>query len=110
MPPSLRTVSRDEFVRRLGELDEAWTERVRRAPAGGQAWRYVARVSRRRVEVGLRAVDASSPFASLRGTDNQVVFTTTRYRDNPLVISGPGAGPAVTAAGVLNDVLKLATT
>jgi len=27
---------------------------------------------------------------------------------NPIVISGPGAGVAVTAAGVLNDVLKLA--
>ena len=26
---------------------------------------------------------------------------------NPLVITGPGAGPAVTAAGVLNDMLGL---
>ena len=60
--------------------------------------------------MGLRAVDRSSPFAGLRGTDNQVVFTTTRYRENPLVITGPGAGPAVTAAGVLNDVLRLAAT
>jgi len=57
--------------------------------------------------VGLRVVDATSPFAALRGTDNQVAFTTTRYRTNPLVITGPGAGPAVTAAGVLNDVLEL---
>jgi len=36
------------------------------------------------------------------------VFTTPRYKENPLAITGPGAGPAVTAAGVLNDVLKLA--
>jgi len=43
----------------------------------------------------------------LRGTDNQIVFTTMRYRDHPLVITGPGAGPAVTAAGVLNDILQL---
>jgi len=53
-------------------------------------------------------VDASSPMASLNGTDNQFIFTTTRYRKNPLVITGPGAGPAVTAGGILNDVLKLA--
>ena len=33
-----------------------------------------------------------------------------RYRANPLVITGPGAGPAVTAGGILNDVLKLAST
>jgi aspartokinase/homoserine dehydrogenase 1 len=36
------------------------------------------------------------------------VFTTVRYREHPLVIRGPGAGPLVTAAGVLNDVLALA--
>jgi aspartokinase/homoserine dehydrogenase 1 len=38
------------------------------------------------------------------------VFTTRRYREHPLVITGPGAGPAVTAAGVLNDLLQLAAT
>ena len=30
--------------------------------------------------------------------------------DIPLVTSGPGAGPAVTAAGVLGDIIKLATS
>jgi aspartokinase/homoserine dehydrogenase 1 len=44
----------------------------------------------------------------LDGTDNQFTFTTTRYREQPLVIRGPGAGPAVTAAGVVNDILLLA--
>ena len=58
----------------------------------------------------MQSVPSSHPLASLSGTDNQIVFTTNRYRDNPLVITGPGAGPAVTAAGVLNDVLKLAAT
>jgi len=29
-------------------------------------------------------------------------------RRNPLVITGPGAGLDVTAAGVMNDILKLA--
>ena len=52
-------------------------------------------------------VDRSSPFFGLKGTDNQVAFTTARYRKNPLVITGPGAGPAVTAAGVLNDMLRV---
>ena len=60
------------------------------------------------VRVGLVAVDISSSFATLTGTDNQFAITTTRYRANPIVITGPGAGVAVTAAGVFNDVLKLA--
>ena len=49
-----------------------------------------------------------SPTGSLQGTDNQFSFSTLRYRESPLVITGPGAGPAVTAGGILNDVLQLA--
>jgi homoserine dehydrogenase len=60
------------------------------------------------VTVGLVAVNTASSFASLMGTDNQYSITTGSYRENPIVITGPGAGVAVTAAGVLNDVLKLA--
>ena len=82
---------------------------MRRARVG-RVLRYVASVTRRRVEVGLQAVESTSPFAALTGTDNQVAFTTMRYQTNPLVITGPGAGPAVTAAGVLNDILALAAS
>ena len=110
VPEPLRAVGRDEFVRRMGELDAAWAARGPLSRAKGEAWRYVAKVSRRSVSVALARVTAASPFAALKGTDNKVVFTTTRYRENPLAITGPGAGPQVTAAGVLNDVLKLAAT
>jgi len=41
------------------------------------------------------------------GTRNIISFTSDRYRNEPLVISGPGAGPAVTAAGILNDICAL---
>ena len=67
----------------------------------------LAAVTKGRISVGLRTVDRASPFFGLKGTDNQVAFTTSRYRKNPLVITGPGAGPAVTAAGVLNDMLRV---
>jgi aspartokinase/homoserine dehydrogenase 1 len=110
VPDALRSVSRDDFVARIPEMDALWETRARQARDKGQVWRYVARISRQRVTVSLQAVPMSSPFAALKGTDNQVVFTTMRYRENPLVITGPGAGPQVTAAGVVNDVLKLATT
>ncbi|HEX2660459.1 MAG TPA: homoserine dehydrogenase, partial [Polyangia bacterium] len=93
---------------RLSELDEAWTARAAAAKAKGGALRYVASVTKGKITVGLKTVDGQSPFAGLKGTDNQIVFTTARYRENPLVVTGPGAGPAVTAAGVLNDILGLA--
>jgi bifunctional aspartokinase / homoserine dehydrogenase 1 len=75
--------------------------------AKGATLRYVASVTKNRIAVGLRAVDGASPFAALKGTDNQIAFTTTRYRQNPLIVTGPGAGLAVTAGGVLNDILSL---
>jgi homoserine dehydrogenase len=37
------------------------------------------------------------------------VLHTRRYSTNPLVITGPGAGAEVTAAGVLNDIVAIAS-
>ena len=68
----------------------------------------MASVTRRKIRVGLLEVVPGSPFYGLKGTDNQVAFTTARYRSNPLVIQGPGAGLAVTAGGIFNDVAELA--
>jgi aspartokinase/homoserine dehydrogenase 1 len=108
VPPEARALSREAFLSSLEQLDEGWRERQAAAERAGAVLRYVLTVTPRKVTVGLRAVDRAHPLAGLRGTDNQIVFTTPRYRENPLVITGPGAGPAVTAAGVLNDVLELA--
>ena len=108
VPPALQHVPLAEFLTRLEELDDAWTERVRAAAAQGCVLRYRAHVTKKAIAVGLARVAAGEPLGSLTGTDNQFIFTTTRYRDRPLVITGPGAGPAVTAAGVYNDLLALA--
>lgn len=108
VPESLGGVPLAEFLSRVGELDAAWTERVAKAAAHGTVLRYRARATRRAVRVGLVQVPLHSPLAGLSGTDNQFTFTTMRYRKNPLIITGPGAGPAVTAAGVLTDLLKIA--
>jgi aspartokinase/homoserine dehydrogenase 1 len=42
----------------------------------------------------------------LRGPDNIFQFRTRRYREQPLTVQGPGAGPEVTAAGVIADLLS----
>jgi len=110
VPESLREVAPDAFLERLHEADAEWEKRIRDARERGTVLRYRATVTKREARVGIAAVDGSSSLASLAGTDNHFSFTTRRYRANPLVITGPGAGAAVTAAGVLNDVLKLAGT
>ncbi len=108
VPEELRSVPVTEFLARIEELDPVWRGRVAEARASGRVLLYRATVTADSVRVGLVAVDISSSFATLTGTDNQFAITTTRYRANPIVITGPGAGVAVTAAGVFNDVLKLA--
>lgn len=108
VPSWASSLSLDQFLSRLEELDAPWRRRAERARKEGKVLRYVALVTPRRVAVGVRAVAAASPFAGIQGSDNQLVFTTARYQANPLVITGPGAGAEVTAAGVLNDILRLA--
>ena len=110
VPAPAKRLPLEEFLRRLEEYDEPWQRRVLEARESGGVLRYRCTVTPRRIRVGLVVVDTSSPLASLNGTDNQFIFTTRRYKTNPLVITGPGAGPAVTAGGILNDVLKLAAT
>jgi aspartokinase/homoserine dehydrogenase 1 len=97
------------FVQNLASLDQQWSEALAAAKRNGKVLRYVATISRDGIRVGVEAVAADSPLGRLKGTDNQVTVTTRRYDQNPLIVSGPGAGAAVTASGVLNDILAIAT-
>jgi len=108
VPRQARGIPVKDFLARLQEWDAEWVARVEAARVRGGVLRYRCIATRRSIRVGLVVVDASSSMASLNGTDNQFIFTTMRYKKNPLVITGPGAGPAVTAGGIVNDVLQLA--
>ena len=109
VPESLRSAGVDEFMARLSEVDGEFAARLAAAKAGGSVLRYVARlVPGEGAKVSLQVLPADHGFAHLRLTDNVVQFTTARYRHNPLVVQGPGAGPEVTAAGVFADVLRVA--
>jgi bifunctional aspartokinase / homoserine dehydrogenase 1 len=108
VPPGAARMPLARFLARLEQWDDAWAARMARAAARGGGLRYRVRATARKVSVGLVTAPAGSPMASLHGTENQFVFTSDRYRTNPLIIRGPGAGPGVTAAGVLNDLLQIA--
>ncbi len=109
-PERLVSVSTEEFMAATPTLDEQYTARIGEAQARGQTLRYVARVGPDGGEVGLVAVPHDSPLGVLRGPANYVALHTRRYAEIPLVLSGPGAGPEVTATGVLGDVINLAST
>ena len=108
VPVPMRKLPLADFLRRAGEVNASWSQRVADAQERGEVLRYRIIVTTKSLHVGVVAVDASSPLGALGGTDNLFSFTTTRYKSNPLVITGPGAGAGVTAAGVFTDVLTLA--
>ncbi|HKO59156.1 MAG TPA: bifunctional aspartate kinase/homoserine dehydrogenase I [Thermoanaerobaculia bacterium] len=97
------------FVKKLAALDDDFAARANAAKKQKKVLRYVANIGRSRIRVGIEAVAESSPMGGLRGTDNQVVIRSKRYKKNPLVVTGPGAGAEVTAAGVLNDIVAITT-
>jgi len=108
-PPALAKASVDEFLKRLSDFDAPMVERLQQAKRSGQVLRYVADIDVRAVTaaVRLQSFPPTHPFANISLTDNIVQFVTGRYCDNPLIVRGPGAGPAVTAAGIFADLLRL---
>lgn len=108
----LERSSADRIASDLASLDAAWDKRIEQLRRRNEKLVYLARIERDpktnvvRASAGPVAVSASHPAASLAGSSALVAFTTARYPDTPLVVSGSGAGGAVTASALLADVLK----
>ncbi|HLQ12343.1 MAG TPA: bifunctional aspartate kinase/homoserine dehydrogenase I [Steroidobacteraceae bacterium] len=110
VPDDLVRGSSEEFLEQLPRYDAKLAQRFADAKARGRVLRYVGRVSAKgEATVGLDEFESKHAFANLALTDNVVRYVTSSYCDNPLIIQGPGAGPAVTAGGVFADLLRLAT-
>jgi len=108
-----KNLDAETFIEQLAHHDAEMEARRLAAEAEGKVLRYVARIDAMtgKVEVGIQSYDANSAFARIGGGDNILVFTTHRYSaPQPLIIQGPGAGAAVTAAGVFGDLLTLANS
>ncbi len=97
----------ETFFELLKAQDQRMAERALGAASEGKVLRYLARYTEGLAAVGLTAVGPDSPFYNLRGSDNMVVIHSDFYREQPLIIRGPGAGADVTASGVLADILRL---
>jgi len=102
----------EKFMQSLTRLDAEVTARVAAHKAEGKLPRYLARImpgaAGAKVTVGPVDVESVHPAAALRGAEAFVAFHTERYNEYPMVVRGAGAGGAVTASGVLADILRLA--
>lgn len=101
--PELANLTVDAFMEAAPSLDADMRRRVDAAAADGNVLRYVAEVGPDGGKVGLKPLPAGSPLANLK----YISFRTGRYRDEPLMIGGKGAGVEMTAAGVLGDMISL---
>jgi len=97
----------DAWLAGLAGHDPILAERAGAAREQGLVLRYIARILPDGCEVGLREVPRASAVGRLHGADNILTAYTRFYDERPLIISGPGAGPNVTAAGVFADLLRL---
>ncbi len=109
VPEHLATVPVGDFLARLGDMNLEIGQRSREAVAMDASLKYVMTWKKGgRISVGLRQIPRSTVLGALQGPENIVSFRTARYDRYPCVISGPGAGAAVTAAGMVSDMLSIA--
>ncbi|WP_206733892.1 homoserine dehydrogenase family protein [Flavobacterium stagni] len=80
--------------------------------ADNHVLRYVGNWNRSTdtLEVQLISVPRNSPLGQLKGADNLIEIYTESYGKQPIIIQGAGAGKAVTARGVLSDIIQIADT
>lgn len=108
VPQELQSpVSIEDFLKGISQQDSYYAQLLEKANTGGEKLRFMAVLEEGRAEVGLKPIPTTHPFSSLQGADNMILLTTERYHDRPMIIRGPGAGAAVTAAGVFADVIRI---
>ncbi|KAK7359313.1 hypothetical protein VNO77_01268 [Canavalia gladiata] len=112
VPEPLRVcASAQEFMQELPKFDQEFAKKQDDAENAGEVLRYVGVVdmTNKKGVVELRRYKKDHPFAQLSGSDNIIAFTTRRYKNQPLIVRGPGAGAQVTAGGIFCDILRLAS-
>ncbi|SEG74835.1 bifunctional aspartate kinase/homoserine dehydrogenase II [Vibrio hangzhouensis] len=105
VPEELRDLSLDGFFEQAGLLSELLQERLEKAQREEKVLRYVARLDRQgKARVGIEALSKEHALANLLPCDNIFAIESKWYKDNPLVIRGPGAGREVTAGAIQSDL------
>lgn len=107
LPAALAALPPGEALDALRLLDAPLAARLRQARAEGACLRFVGRIDPAGAHVGLRPLGQDHPLCAGAGTDNRVAIFSDRYLEQPLLIQGPGAGAGVTAAALMDDVLRI---
>jgi len=108
LPDACFKGSLDEFWKELDQLNAGFEEQRKLLVSKGKRWRFVASLKEGKAKIELKEISADHPAYELADSNNIVLIRTERYKEQPLVIRGYGAGAAVTAAGVFADIIRIA--
>lgn len=103
------STSLKKFLRNQKDLDSEFDD-LKLELKEGEVIRHVGELEVRtgKLDVKLVKEKNTSAFGSLKNADSSFEIFTDSYGEQPLVIKGAGAGVAVTARGILTDLLRLA--
>lgn len=110
VPADLADLSLDDFLDKSQLLSELLAERLEKAKREEKVLRYVARLEKNgKATVGVEALNKEHALANLLPCDNIFAIESKWYKDNPLVIRGPGAGREVTSGAIQSDLNLLSS-
>jgi len=103
----LKADSIPSFYEELEKNEPYFSSFKNEAENSGKKLRLIGILEDGKINIEVKMVDANHAFYGLSGSDNIISFTTSRYKNTPLVVKGPGAGAEVTAAGVFADLVRV---
>ena len=106
MPESCMKGTVDDFYAAMAKEEQHFKSLYEKANAKGTKLKFVASFDHGKASVGLQHIDPKHDLYHLYGKDNVVLFYTDRYKEQPLVVKGAGAGAEVTASGVFADIIR----
>ncbi|MBJ25941.1 MAG: bifunctional aspartate kinase/homoserine dehydrogenase I [Flavobacteriaceae bacterium] len=103
----LDTTDNESFFSSLKENDSYFNKLLNNAEKNNSKLKYVATLKNGKASVGLKEISKDHDFYNLKGSDNIVLFYTNRYKNQPLIVKGAGAGGEVTASGIFADIIRM---
>ncbi|WP_452221972.1 bifunctional aspartate kinase/homoserine dehydrogenase I [Lacinutrix salivirga] len=100
----------DDFYDTLKEDEPHFQKLYAEAKNKDAQLKFVAQIKKDKASTGLKHIEKGHPFYNLEGKDNIVMFYTERYKKQPLIIKGAGAGADVTASGLFADIIRVSNS
>jgi aspartokinase/homoserine dehydrogenase 1 len=95
------------FFESLIQYSDHFEAILEKADRENAKMKYVAQLENGKAKVGIQLVKEGHDFYNLEGSDNIILFYTNRYKEQPLIVKGAGAGSDVTASGIFADIIRI---